>query len=131
AHIVRASAAGGGDVGRATDDGSGDVVHVDGLAGLAAVAAVVGRRPGAGHAVVAGAIAGRGHVVERERHGRVAIVGRRGLGEDRRGRAVDGRRSGQRRNRRSGDVVHVDGLAGLAAIAAVVGRRPGAGHAVI
>src|SRR5437773_8823384 len=104
---------------------------MDDLAGRAAVVAVVGRRPSPRHVVVLRARAGRGHVREGQGRTRIAGVGRRRGGEGRRGRTLNRRRAGQRRDDRRGRVNDVDELAGRAAVAAVVGRRPSPRHVVV
>src|SRR5256712_6496140 len=98
------------------------------LAGGAAVAAVIGGRPGPRHVVVLRATARRGHVGEGQRRAGVAGVGRRGGGKTGRRRAFNGRRSWQRRDHRGDRVHHVNHLAGGAAVAAVIGGRPGPRH---
>src|SRR5439155_1421538 len=107
------------------------VHHVNHLAGGAAVAAVIGGRPGPRHVVVLRATARRRHVGEGQRRAGVAGVGRRRGGKTGRRRAFNGRRSGQRRDHRGDRVHHVNHLAGGAAVAAVIGGRPGPRHVVV
>src|SRR5206468_12724002 len=73
----------------------------------------------------------RGLVGEGQGHSAAAGVGRRGRGEGRRGRTFNGRGCRQRTDDRRCVVLHGDGLAGGAGIAAGIGRRPGALHRVL
>src|SRR5207247_1393196 len=106
----------------------GGVLDVDDLAGGAAVAAMIGGRPGPRHDAVLRATAGGGHVGEGQRRAGIAGVGRRRRGEDRRRRTFNGRRGRQAGNGRRGGVLDVDDLAGGAAVAAMIGGRPGPRH---
>src|SRR5205823_4225798 len=108
----------------------GGVVDGDGLGATGAVAAVVGRCPSAGDGVVlvgAGAVAGLGAGLIEGDGGRGVAVFRRGrTGRGRHGVALDGAVGRAAAQHRSGGVVDGDGLGTTGAVAAIVGRRPGA-----
>src|SRR5439155_524975 len=109
------------------------VGHGDGLVAGRCVAAIVGRRPGAGDDVVAGAVARGRHVAVGDAGHAAAGVdgaGAAGVGRISRGRANDAHvgRAGDHRPNRVG---HGDGLVAGRCIAAVVAGGPGAGDVVV
>src|SRR5207247_10295307 len=111
--------------GQRRDHRGARVHHVNPLPTRRSSDLVIGGRPGPRHVVVLRATARRRHVGEGQRRAGVAGVGTRRGGRTGRRRASNVRRSGQRRDHRGDRVHHVNHLAGGAAVAAVIGGRPG------